>query len=126
VQQLEVQADHARREATQAIAAAAQRLATPAPAAPPYVIVVAQPPPAPAQPPPMGPCDYAWGNCGWGLWPGFYSPGYVVVNEGRHHHRHPHRPAHHHAPLRDPGYFTAPPAVHPYPFPTPKPTSWRK
>ena len=128
MRQLEADAEQARREAAQALAAAQPRHA-PAPAAPPVVVVVAPSAQAPAYAPPMGPCDYTWGNCGWGSWPGFFSPGLVVVSDDRrrsHHHSHHrphHRPAHHERPWHA-GAITVPPPVHPFPFP--KPVHWRK
>ncbi len=127
MRQAEADAELARREAALALAAAQPRYAPPpAPAAPPVVVVLTpSPPPAPAYPTSVGPCDYAWGNCAWGFWPGFYSPGLVVVGNDRHrhHHRPHHRSTHHDRPWHV-GHFTAPPAVHPYPFP--KPIHWRK
>ena len=65
----------------------------PAPA-PPYVIVVSAPPPA--YPQPSNGCDYSWGNCGFGFWPGFY-PTSVVGLRDRHfrHHQHPFRVGRH-------------------------------
>ena len=125
VRQLEAVAEQARRDAAQAIAAAQPRYA-PVPAAPPPVVVVVAPsPPPPAYPQPAGPCDYGWGNCTWGFWPGFYLPGLVVIDDGRDRRRNrPHdRPAPNDRPWQV-GHFTAPPAVHPYPFP--KPVHWRK
>ena len=119
VKELEVEAEQARRDAAQASAAARAAPAPPAPA--PVVIVMAPPPPpAPAYTGPAGPCDFAWGNCGWGLWPGFYSP-VVVLREGRD------RVSRHHAHFdrasRD-GHFPSP---HPVPSsPFPKPLHWRK
>ena len=127
VRQLEAEAEQARREAALAIAVAQPRY-IPAAASPPVVVVVAStPPPAPAYGP-TGFCDVAWGNCAWGAWPGFHSPGFVVVGSaGRHR---PHHPGHHPHPnahVPRPWHaapFTMPEPVHPFPFP--KPAHWRK
>ena len=123
LRQTEAQAEQARRDAAQAIATASQLQQAAAPAAPaaPVVVVVAPSAPAPSPPAPPGPCDYAWAGCGWGFWPGFFSPGVVLVDEHRHrrHHR-PVYPGH----SRNVPPFTAPPAV--YPYPSPKPVHWRK
>ena len=93
VRQLQAEVEQSRREnpPPQAFSSPPPMHHAPAPAAP-YVIVVSPPPPT--YPQPSGGCDYAWGNCGFGFWPGFY-PTSVVVPRDRHfrHHRHPH---HHH------------------------------
>jgi Domain of unknown function (DUF4124) len=92
VEQLQAEVERSRREAQQLVSTPPIQYA-PAPAAP-YVIVVSAPPPAypqPAYPQPASGCDYSWGNCGFGFWPGYYPTSVVVVRDR--HFRH-HRPIH--------------------------------
>lgn len=97
VQQLQAEVEQSRRETPPpaAFVSPPPMHHAPAPAAP-YVIVVSPPPPA--YPQPLSGCDYSWGNCGFGFWPGLY-PTSVVVLRDRHvrHHHHPHH--HHHRPV---------------------------
>jgi len=97
VQQLQADVERSRRETASLPTFAAQSPMQYAPAQPaPYVIVVS--PPAPAYPETASGCNYAWGNCGLGFWPGFYPSGVVVLHDRqfRHGHRHHHGHAHHH------------------------------
>jgi hypothetical protein len=104
VQQLQAEIEQARREPAPA-PVVPQSQHAPAPPVP-YVIVVS--PPAPTYPQQVAGCDYAWGNCGLGFWPGFYPPSVVVVRDRPFRH---HRPIHH-GNARPIGGLGIPPAVH--------------
>ena len=91
VQQLQAAVEQSRRETPPPAAFVSPPPVHYAPApAVPQVIVVSPPPPA--YPQPSSGCDYSWGNCGFGFWPGFY-PTSVVVLRNRHF-RHDHHPVH--------------------------------
>ncbi len=84
VQQLQAEVEQVRREPLPP----APMLQPQAPAPPaPYVIVVS--PPAPVYAQPVAGCDYPWGNCGSGHWPGFYPASVVVVRDRHFRHHHP-------------------------------------
>lgn len=101
VQQLQAEVEQVRRDPPPTIVVPQPQPSPPPPA--PYVVVVSAPA-APAWQPGAG-CDYAWGNCGFGVWPGFYPASIVVVRDR--HFRH-HRPGHHAQPWHF-GGFNAPP-----------------
>ena len=116
VQQLQAEVEQARREPAPTIVV---QQPPPTPAAP-YVVVVA-PPPAPAYAQPFAGCDFAWGNCGLGYWPGHY-PASVVVVRDRHFRRdHPI----HHGPPRHFGGRGILPGIHSS-LPVAKPVHGRK
>ncbi len=100
VQQLQAEVEQSRREAPPSRASVSQPPMQYAPAPPaPYIVVVSPPPPA--YPEPASGCDYSWGTCGPGFWPGFY-PASVVVLRDRHFRHDPirhGRPVHHGRPI---------------------------
>lgn len=79
VQQLQAEVEKARNSPPIAVAYAAPPVSYAAPAAAPYIINVMPSPAAPAS----GGCDYTWGDCGFGAWPGYYGST-VVVGRGKH------------------------------------------
>jgi len=107
VQQLQADVVRSRQEPAPAVPPI--QIVTPQPA--PYVIVVA--PPAPAYPEPVAGCNWGWGNCGYGFWPGFYPSGVVVLNDRHSHSRHhPHRPhPHPHSRASDRWSWTVAPPI---------------
>jgi len=83
VQQLTDQVEQQRREPV-ALAYAPPPIPYAPPA--PYVVNVMQPP-APSYSGGTG-CDYAWGDCGFGAWPGYYGATTVIVGgRGKNFHR---------------------------------------
>lgn len=81
-----------------------------APPPAPYIVNVVSQPAAPyAQP--TGGCDYSWGDCGFGAWPGFY-PATIVVAKGRNHRRYGTVP---YAPVQYGGGHLVPPLIPPAP-----------
>lgn len=86
LQQLEDQLEQARREPP--IAYAPPPMLVVAPAAPASYIVNVLPAPAPTDAAGPAGCDYSFGGCGFGVWPGYYyAPGIVPVRGGKSHRR---------------------------------------
>jgi hypothetical protein len=83
------------------------------PAAAPYIINVMQPQAAPAS----GGCDYAWGDCGFGAWPGYYGSTVVVGGRGRNGRRNNNPPYQYNGPLIPPLVSPPPPPRAPGPHP---------
>jgi len=82
VQQLQAEVEQARREPPIGFAyAPPPPMPYAAPSATPVVVNVMQSPAA--APSYTGGCDYTWGDCGSGLWPGFFGSTVVVGGGGR-------------------------------------------
>jgi hypothetical protein len=83
VAQLSAELEQSRREAPPPMAfmpPPVMAYASP-PQSAPYIVNVVSPP-APAYAP-AGGCDYGWGDCGFGVWPGYYPASVFVTPRGK-------------------------------------------
>ena len=113
LQQLQDQLEQTRREPP--IAYAPPPMIVVAPPAPASYIVNVLSAPAPAYPPGPAGCDYSFGDCGFGVWPGYYyAPGVFPVRGGKNHRRYGPSPGNGHLippliPLPQPPRMGGPP-----------------